>query len=66
MENEQKTTKIRWEGNRAYVGQLWVGSIAKMSETECRAYIHANGQPQIKRSSEAEARAWVERYLGNE
>ena len=65
MENEQKTTKIRWEGNRAFVGKV------------CVASMDFDLMPQVWKIAidrkiaslylpETEARAWVERYLGVE
>lgn len=65
MENEQKTTKIRWEGDNCYVGKV------------CVASMHFDLMPQVWKIAigrkiasvylpAAEARAWVERYLGVE
>jgi len=65
MENEQKTTKIRWEGSEAYVGQLLV---ARLDNN--RNYVVYMRDSVYKWSAtcstEAEARALVEGYLGAE
>jgi hypothetical protein len=63
MENEQKTTKIRWEGNKAFVGELYVG-ILTANTSRYYPYVGGHGGPGT--NTEAEARAWVEQYLGVE
>jgi hypothetical protein len=63
MENEQKTTKIRWEGDDCYVGQVCVASMRFDLMEQVWKVMFSCKQGTL-RLPEAEARAWVEQYLG--
>jgi len=64
MENEQKTTKIRWEGDRVYAGTELVAHVSKMVTGLHVAMIV--GKTIMFFNTEAETRVWVEQYLGVE
>jgi len=65
MENEQKTTKIRWEKGICRVGKI-VPAFICLHGGKIYATVDGYRGDQKIFNTESEARAWVERYLGVE